>query len=305
MVIDLLDPKIYTAGDIERVGGFHPLGTLLKDDEFSSELAAEYYFRLAAGIDHAIRTAGARTFVFTSLTEGSGTSTVVEKTSHKLIELGLRTLTIVASDADAPVIYSNESRQNSELLVRPRPLDSEELQYRPERSQNSALASFGDSAEGARRRAEHEPPAPNPVARAIHQAGTQYDAVLIDSNPLLLSANTEYLARISDATVLIIASAEATKPQLNRAARLLERLNVPGVAIVLNKIAMARADRALKNDLQQYEQSLDRQRRTNNRKPVWQHKEKIHSDIEAEREIMVEPAPESNPTPSEEIQTAV
>lgn len=303
--IDLLDPKIYTSGDIERVVGFHPLGTLLKDDEFSSELAAEYYFRLAAGIDHAIRTAGARTFVFTSLTEGSGTSTVVEKTSHKLIELGLRTLTIVASDADAPVIYSNESRPYSELMVRPRPLHSEELQYRPERSQNAALASFGDSAEGTRRRAEHEAPAPNPVARAIHQAGTQYDAVLIDSNPLLLSANTEYLARISDATVLIVASAEATKPQLSRAARLLERLNVPGVAIVLNKIAMARADRALKNDLQQYEQSLDRQRRTNNRKPVWQHKEKIHPDIEAEREIQVEPAPESNHTPSEERQTAV
>ena len=106
-----------------------------------------------------------------------------------------------------------------------------------------------------------EETAPNPVARTIHQAGEQCDVVLIDANPLPISANTEYLARYADATVLVVESGVTTKQELDRAAGLLERLEVPGVAVILNKISLDRADRAMKREFNRYEQSL-RKRRT-------------------------------------------
>src|SRR5208337_5132870 len=95
--IDLLDGRIYTPQDVEKVVGFHPLGVLLDNDEFRKEISGEYYFRLAAGIDHAVRNSGARIFLFTSPAHGSGTSTVVRKVSEKLLSLDLRTRTIVTS----------------------------------------------------------------------------------------------------------------------------------------------------------------------------------------------------------------
>jgi CO dehydrogenase nickel-insertion accessory protein CooC1 len=59
----------------------------------------------------------------------------------------------------------------------------------------------------------------------------------------------------------VVKSSVTTKQELDRAARLLERLDVAGVAVVLNKISQERTDRALKKELRGYEQSL-RQRRS-------------------------------------------
>jgi Mrp family chromosome partitioning ATPase len=105
-------------------------------------------------------------------------------------------------------------------------------------------------------RIEQEAPAPDPLVRALRHAGEQCDVVLIDANPLPISANTEYLARVADATVLVIQCSTTTKQELDRAARLLERLEVAGVAVVLNKISLGRSDRALRREFRRYEQSL-------------------------------------------------
>jgi Mrp family chromosome partitioning ATPase len=104
-------------------------------------------------------------------------------------------------------------------------------------------------------------PALNPVARGLLSGSEQYDAILIDASPLPISAYTEYLARVSDVTVLVVRSSATTKQELDRAAHLLERLDVAGVAVVLNKISVERADRALRQELNRYEQSY-RQRRS-------------------------------------------
>jgi Mrp family chromosome partitioning ATPase len=98
--------------------------------------------------------------------------------------------------------------------------------------------------------------------QGLHHAGDQFDAILIDASPLPISAHTEYLARISDVTVLVVKSSATTKQELDRAARLLERLSVAGVAVVLNKINLERADRALKQELRIYEQSFNHRRST-------------------------------------------
>ena len=63
-----------------------------------------------------------------------------------------------------------------------------------------------------------------------------------------------------DATVLVVMSSMTTKQELERAARLLERLEVAGVAVILNKISVERADRAMKKEFLSYEQARRRRR---------------------------------------------
>jgi uncharacterized protein involved in exopolysaccharide biosynthesis len=252
--IDLLDGRIYTPEDVERVVGFHPLGVALDDYEFRREIADEYYLRLAAGIDNAVRNSGTRTFLFTSPTHGCGTSTVVEELSNKLRSFDLRTRTIMASAFDGQENAPGDVSWRPELLLKRRNTSDE---IRP-----SALAPITTIHEHTANRMGQEGPAPNPMARALHHAGEQYDVVLIDASPLPISAHTEYLARVSDATVLVVKASATTKQELDRAARLLERLEVAGVAVVLNKISLGRTDRALKNELLSYERSFQQRRST-------------------------------------------
>jgi Mrp family chromosome partitioning ATPase len=96
------------------------------------------------------------------------------------------------------------------------------------------------------------------MARSVHHVGEQYDVVLIDASPLPISANTEYLARVADATVLVVKSSTTTRQELDRAARLLDRLEVSGVAVVLNKVSHKRADSALRIELDRYKQSFQK-----------------------------------------------
>jgi len=252
--IDLLDERIYTTQDVERVVGFHPLGVLLDKDEFRQEVADEYYFRLAAGIDHAVRDSGARTFLFTSPTHGCGTSTIVRELSSKLRSLDLRTWTIMASAFEGIESAPNDVFWRSELLLQRR--------NKADDIHPAALAPISAIRDHAANRTGQEGPAPNTVARALHHAGEQYDVVLIDANPLPISAHTEYLARLSDATVIVVESSTTTKQELDRAARLLERLEVAGVAVVLNKINLGRTDSALKKELRTYLRSFRDRRST-------------------------------------------
>lgn len=245
--IDLLDDKIYTPMDVEKVIGFHPLGVLVDSDEFRKEISDEYYFRLAVGIDHAFRNSGARTFLFTSPMHGSGTTTVVKKLNEELRGLKLRTRTITASIYDElDVSRSNVPSWSGPLLESQNRTD--EIKAVPQ----APLATTFDIGEAKRR----EQSAASPFAQTLNQAGELCDVVLIDANPLPISARTEYLARLADATVVVVRSGLTTKQELERAARLLERLGAAGVAVVLNKIGPDRADRALRNEFDRYEQSL-------------------------------------------------
>jgi capsular polysaccharide biosynthesis protein len=250
--IDYADTRIHTTDDVERVVGFHPLGVALDGGEFRRETVDEYFFRLAAGIDHAVRNSGARTFLFTSPTHGCGTSTLVRELSGKLRRFDLRTRTIMASAFEGLGTSPVDTSWRPELLLQRRNT-SEEIR-------TAALASIATIDKHTANHEAQEGPAPNPVARALHRAGEQYDVILIDASPLPISAHTEYLARVTDATVLVVKASATTKQELDRAARLLERLEVSGVAVILNKISLGRTDYALKSELQSYERLLRRRR---------------------------------------------
>ncbi len=94
--------------------------------------------------------------------------------------------------------------------------------------------------------------------QAFKDLTKEYDLVLIDATPLPISAETEYLARFADVTILVTESGKTRKAQLKRASRLLERLNVRGIATIVNKIGLLRASRAVKRDLEEFEAHVNR-----------------------------------------------
>jgi len=81
--------------------------------------------------------------------------------------------------------------------------------------------------------------------------------VLINTAPILCSAETEYLARCADVTILVATASKTKKNQILRAARQLERIDVPGVAAVVSEVSMLRVNSSVKSDVQEFEARID------------------------------------------------
>lgn len=250
LLADAIDPYVWTSSDVEHVIGFPPIGVLLDHDDFSSEASGQYLLRLAGGIQHARNSAGARTFLFTATAPESGTTTVVEKLGRQLRNLGLNTLTVAATNIDGKIAYVRS--ENPLTTAEP---GAVRYNDRVRRTANGDLVQ--NTATGS-----------SPiysgtfVSQILHEVKDDYDIVLIDASPILISADTEYLARVADGTVLIVQSGRTTRAQLNRAAKLLERLDVPGVAVALNRVSRDRVDPALIRDVEEFQRQLRKQRGT-------------------------------------------
>ncbi len=80
------------------------------------------------------------------------------------------------------------------------------------------------------------------VAARLQESKREHDLVFINAPALLTSAETEYLVRCADATILIASSGITRRGELLQAALLLERLDVRGVGAVLEGLKLRFAD---------------------------------------------------------------
>ncbi len=263
--VDLFDPHLYTSADVEHVIGFPPIGVLLDHDDFSHEVSAQYLLRLAGGIHHAKNAAGARTFLFTGTMPESGTTTIVEKLGRQLRNLNLKTLTVAATNVDGKISYVTTSNSMTGDPLRTSPASSNTNGNNAGMSDKLRTSGPGTLAMNVNYTGQTTS---SPVysgtfvSQILNEVKNEYDVVLIDASPILISADTEYLARVADGTVLVVESGRATKTQLARAAQLLERLDVPGVAVALNRVSRERADISLTRDVEDFQRQLRKQRST-------------------------------------------
>lgn len=246
VAIDYFDPRLYTAQDVEMVVGFPPIGAIFHDQEVTMKAFDECTLRMAAGLDQAARTAGVRTVVFTAIGSGAGTSSMVENLGSTLARLGRKTLTIDASGNTPPVAYLTVGYN------RPTPKPD------PKFTRETAQTDIEAAGVVAQPLTQQAAPLTSFMDEAFKDLTKEYELVLIDATPLLISAETEYLARFADVTVLVSESGKTRKVDLQRAATLLGRINVRGMAAAINKVGLARASHDTRRDLKEFEAHLDR-----------------------------------------------
>jgi polysaccharide biosynthesis transport protein len=247
VLVDLLDRRVQAVVDVEQLLGFAPIAAIFDDQDVSMQVFDECTLRLAASVDQAARSAGVRTIVLTSLNTGGGTTSIVENLGSTLAKLGRRTLTIDSTGASLPIAY---------------------VTHNPNHVAQLGTGGFSATRPGADIRSTAVvaqpfstklPPLTNFMDQAFKDLTTDYDIVLIDATPILISAETEYLSRFADVTILIAEAGKTTKAQLVRASRLLERLQVPGIAAIINKIGYRRASRATREDISALEARMKKE----------------------------------------------
>jgi succinoglycan biosynthesis transport protein ExoP len=252
VAFDVFDPYIHTASDMEALLGFAPIGVLLDDRDITQRVFDECSLRLAAGIDHAVRSAGSRTFIVTGVASGAGTTSIVQTLGSTLARLGHKTLTIDASGNTDPIAYVTLGVNDNltEPKQEPHFESTDHLQSTsPVQLQTSAIFPQSSSS--------NITPFYSFAAKTFQKLTTEYDVILMDTAPLLISAETEYLARAADVTILVAEAGKTSKRKLTRCTRLLERLDISGVASVINKVRLLRAETDLQQDLRESETRLN------------------------------------------------
>jgi uncharacterized protein involved in exopolysaccharide biosynthesis len=226
VTVHKLDPRIYIASDVEHVLGFAPLAQLPNFSEVSEGVAEEYMLRLASAIEHGRKQGNLRNCIFTGAGSGAGVSTLVNRVSQMLEAMGRPTVLVDATGAPPPAPrlgLGGSGNESAQALV---PVQRA--------SRPTAL-----------------------LQKMAEETETEEESlVLTDTAPLLVSAETEYLARFVDCAIVIIESGVTTRTELRDAAATLQRLDVGAVGFVLNRVGLDKADPPFRASIEAVEKHL-------------------------------------------------
>ncbi len=118
---------------------------------------------------------------------------------------------------------------------------------------------------------------PHPVVGEAEEQPAEI--VLTDTPPLMASAETEYLARHADYTIVVIESGVTTRAQLRTITSVLESLHVPFVGFVLNRVRLSKADEAFRRSLEETQRNLRYEKSSAERQTL----ETLHIAVESGR----------------------
>ena len=228
LVAQNLDKRIYIATDVERVLGFPPMAQLPDLYEVGTGVSEEYMLRLAAAVEHAYQEGALKSCIFTGADPGAGVTTVVKRVTGMLEAMGRSTVAVDASGGPAP---SPAAEPGRELVAQRGSRSTALLQQMSEETAGESV-------------------------------------VITDTAPLLVSGETEYLARFVDSAIVVLESGVTTRDQLRRVADTLQRLGVRSVGFVLNRISLEMADQAFRNSIKAVERHVAAQTRNFARETV-------------------------------------
>jgi succinoglycan biosynthesis transport protein ExoP len=226
--VDMLDPRLHSPRAVENILGFPPVAWLMEKHEAGPDFTREQVLRLANRIGQDRQTNDSRIFAFTSVKARGGVSTIVMDTAQALTRLGVPALAVEANAYRADPRYRKpHSRGLTVMLTGHQDLHASVV---PADSDLPDRIPVGDLIN------ERNLPDIQNLTDLLRQAAETYRVVLVDIPPILVSVDAEFIARIADVAVLVVEAQSVTKAELQRAAKSLERLNVPAVSVVLNRV---------------------------------------------------------------------
>jgi len=238
LIANNLDPRVYIASDIEQVLGFAPMAVLPDFTEVSDEVAAEHLLRISATIEHACKQGNLKSGIFTGTGSGAGVTTVATKVREMLEAMGRATVLVDASGTPPPAPRASAAGNGQ-----------------------SGVQSLVATQRGSRSTAL--------LQQVAEETETQAGSlVLTDTAPLVISAETAYLARFVDCVIVVAESGVTTRAQLREVASSLQRLNVATVGFVLNRVGLAKADPGFRQSVHAVERHLRSQSRSTARRTV-------------------------------------
>jgi len=227
MAVDFIDPRIHVPGELQKLAGFPPLASLFDKNEAGVDTVfRDQLVRLATSIDRDAHASGTRVIVLTSSKASEGTTTLAFDLANTLDELGVRTLVVEANRFKPDARYRDEIERDGLIDLLDGHASIEDIVV-PRNEESPDRIGVGNI-EGRAHLGGIDA-----FSSVLQQINRLYPIVLIDTAPLLLSAETEMMVGLADATLLVIQAAGISKAEIRRAVRTLERLAPPIVGTIL------------------------------------------------------------------------
>ncbi|MEJ6006962.1 hypothetical protein WG899_15525 [Paucibacter sp. AS339] len=235
---DLLDRRVRTVNDAQRLMGMAPAGWQVQRDGLASQVFAdEQLRRMAAALIRSRERLGPgqpqqRVFGLSGCKPGAGSSSLVLELAATLGTLGFKVLAVEANG------FSRDPRFTDTAAAQPRPGLLELLREQATAAELIVPAS-GDLPErvavGGRGRVSLE--RLDKLGGQLRQWAEHYDFVLVDMPPLLVSADAELLVRTLGQVLLVVEAGAVAQGEVQRAKRLLQTLDPEAVGLVVNRVA--------------------------------------------------------------------
>ncbi|HLW71270.1 MAG TPA: hypothetical protein VKS22_11685 [Candidatus Binataceae bacterium] len=238
--LDLIDPRIRAAAELEGILGFPPLGAVQLG---GGRMGREGLRRVALGILRERRTSGVRAYVMTPVQEGAGTTTLALALAQELSDLGVRAATIESAPipADQQLVDGSDERRklrDGARVVRPTGDMTRHIARTGSLEGNRhALVTAAEEAPGRFTICHHSGSgglALECVKESVERAMQTHDIVLLDAPPLLTSADAVLLMQMPAGAILVVRGGRDEVRDVLAAAREIERLAPPVVGAVLN-----------------------------------------------------------------------
>ena len=232
ILIDLFDRRIKTVGQIEKMLGYKPLAALLdsQQDGIKPHIIADQKRRLALALNRErLRSNKASSMVLlTAVTHNSQTTSLAFDLAKNFSDMDVNAVVVEVNTlkTDPRYVSDNIKAGVMDLIDNPK-LTAQEIispadSNLPDRV---ALGADHDSLLFGYLR----------LQAALEKLSAQYDVVILDAAPILLSADVEFFASISDITLLLIA-AETQPGETKRAVQLLERVDPKVISFVVTRL---------------------------------------------------------------------
>lgn len=229
---DLLDRRVHTVNDAERVLGIPALGWMVeRSDEATHLFGEDLLRRLAGGLIREQDTHGTQVFAFSSVKPGAGASDLVLSLGRTLNALGYPALAVEAN-AFKPDLRMRETEDA------PVPGLFQGLlgEVSPEACIISATHGLPPRVWVGHTDGSRHIDRLDRMPDLTAAWGKQYRFILVDLPPLLLSADAEILARTLQHLILVVEAGGITVGELRRAGRQTEKLEPAAVGVLVNRV---------------------------------------------------------------------
>ncbi len=231
ILLDMLDKRINTVNDAERILGIGSLGWMIEKTTRPTEMFGEDLIRrMASGLIHQQNDHQSRVFAFSAIKPGAGTSELVMMLGKTLDSLGFPTL-VIEANAFKPDVRFNPSHEKKAGLA-----ECIHQQLDPSTVITLADSTYPDRLWIGQTEQTRHLDCINQINTVTQSCLDCYKFILVDTPPLLLSADTELLAQELQNLVLVVEAGATSRGELKRAGRLVEKVNPAAVGVVVNRI---------------------------------------------------------------------
>ena len=231
--IDMLGRRIHSVNDAEKLLGIPAAGWQIAREDLPTELfATEQSRRFAATMIRNRARLQRSAYAFTAVNLHGGTSTTVRDTARTLLGLGAKVL-VVDANTFTPNFGVDPNRPGlSDALLGN--VDPAQIVQRLTHGGTTLDAvGIGSLLDGGLQRLDR-------LQAMIDDWNREYEYILFDLPPVLLSADAEMLIEQIGQVFLVVECESATKGEILRAKRQLQKIDPEAVGLFVNRVPLFR-----------------------------------------------------------------